>query len=362
MPEFWPFVPMPDLHEKYTWNTDIRSAPSGEIRDGLHNGQRIITYDYACPGAAAQSEVMIRAAAGSVFEVPIWSEAEKVGPIADTDTVIAGGQYAGYSGRAMVRESGQVLVVDVVQDGAQLNLSAPIGTAFTDATIAPVVTAFCPRGANLVKRRGGRMRAQVEFLVQESGWWPHSDFTTYQGLDYWPCAGVAINQLTGSVAQALEVIDSGMGVQALEGALDYPRARYSAEQVATDPEKIWAMKRWLYHLRGRDRAFWMPAWGGNVATTTEVAAGGTTLPIPAKGHVPEQFIGQHIALSNDQFRQVTSALKLGDVIYLTVPALSAPTDRVKLIRKMRLDADVIDMRHRLKFSAGYTAPLVEVPE
>ena len=81
--------------------------------------------------------------------------------------------------------------------------------------------------------------------------------------------------LAESIAQSVEYIDNGFGPIVIEPVLTHVQRRSTITLIDRGARR-WSRRRWLYSLRGRQRAFWLPTWGRELALQAPLASSSTS--------------------------------------------------------------------------------------
>lgn len=188
----------------------------------------------------------------------------------------------------------------------------------------------------------------------------------YRGRDVLMDPSILRQPLAETLSQSFDGVDSGLGPVIFEPLRDLVEHGSVLTLKDFGPEDSWSRRRWLYHLRGRARAFWLPSWGRELVLQQEALAGDDLL-IVAPRLEPSDWIGRHVLLDlpgQPVFRVITSAsldplgLRLGiDPLDRDVP-IATPGHLMTLVR---LDTDRIEIEHR-PAGTELSFPVLETPD
>lgn len=368
MPELWPFEPQAELTERLRWNTDVRQSPDDEQRDSLSPTQQRLGYGFLMTAEElAVATGLIEDTPGHEWLVPLWHEVQQIGPVADTDTVIAVDTDAAFvgGGKAVIYDSwSSFTVVDIDTIGVgDITLTDPVGVAYASPVVAPVRTALAPGGLSFERQYHNQVAAQMTFVASDPDQTAASPFAPYLGLDVVTDVSLATSPLSGSVLWPNEVIDNGFGsiaVVNLRNILDSRYAMNWMDETLADKKR---RREFLNHLRGRDRAFWLASRSREIRAAAPIGAFDGTLTIHPVLPDVTNYAGKHISIAGSIYREITGASVNGNLHNLSIAATGqAFTDpEICFLRRYRLDTDEIEITHSGE-RATANVPVVEVAE
>lgn len=368
----WPFPARQPLVEVLEWKTDVLETEGAEQRIALRTLPRsIITFTHMLDAAGmANAAELARAGFSGAWLVPLWHMARSVASAVDAaDMVIftdtTDGAFDGVS-RAVIATDGGV--AHRIEVGAvypdRIGLVSPTGVNLLHPVVAPAQPAIMTRALEIDRRRQGLGRVKAVFMLQNTVDLPAAGFPEYLGSGVLTDPAVLRQPLAESLGQSVEYIDNGFGPVVIEPVL----TRFRRQSIITLLDRGAARRTrrgWLYGLRGRQRAFWLPTWGRELVLQAPVASSATAITV-APAADPNDWIGRHIMFEDDAmpvFREITGAVYDALGIRLTIAATgdSLPaTTPVHLLLKVRLDTDRIELEHyttRTEFAAS----VIEVP-
>lgn len=163
----------------------------------------------------------------------------------------------------------------------------------------------------------------------------------------------------------MEYVDNGFGPVVVEPIRDLFERRDTITLKAQDAANRWALRRWLWSLRGRQASFWLPTWGNELQLRAPMSAGATLMRVAPIGPVA-QLIGRRIALEVGdalRFRTITAAIEDGLEHRLSLsssPGTPMPLGtKVHLMTLVRADTDRVEISHGVGASE-VSLPIVEV--
>ncbi|MEL6208674.1 MAG: hypothetical protein AAFR44_00525 [Pseudomonadota bacterium] len=313
MPELWDFAPLEPVIERLDWLTRILPGRGAEQRVALRGLPREVLVLRCRLDQAGRAEAIQRLRRGSAgkWTVPVWGRIGADGSLVNREAVLTG-------------------------------------------------------QAEVSRERRGRSVVALEFTLDAAADDGASPFAQYLGSDVVTDAHVLRQAAAEGVSQVVSYIDSGVGPIVPEIVRSYVQEPQTLSFVDHGHDARLRRRRWLYTIRGRQRAFWLPSWGGELVLQGDVGSGATVLSVAAVGN-PADLIGRHVMIDLPGapiFRRIDAASDAGGGVYsLTIAALGAAVPAATLVHLMtlvRLDTDQVEMRH-LTTRTETVAPVVEVP-
>lgn len=346
-----------------SWETDVRRAGSAEQRDSLRGARREFLHSYVRNGDMAAFEAAYRSNPIGEWLIADWPAASKAGAVLATDTVLAADVGAFWGDKALIWGSCDDYVVadiDSVGTGG-VALSTPVGQAFDNPTVAPVWPARALGGLTISRQNGRWASFGLNWLLTDHLEDEGQPFPQYLGFDFYLCATSAIEPLTGSHYRPVNVLDNAAGPIAVEPARDIADARYEISVIWPTRAETMENQMWFNRLRGRDRPFWVPSWGGSLALASPAGAGATSVLVAPNGQAPSDFTGRHVYFGADQFRQITASADEGGNIRLSFTgALASAATFPKLMRLVRMAGDRVEIGHVRGFYSATKFQVIEV--
>lgn len=360
-PVLFPLWPRPGARETLEWLTTVMISEDGtEERIEKRTAPRqAFTYSYFVP-YAYQARIKNIVYGGRKLEwyVPVWSQVQHVGVVADLATAIAcETRYSEFraGGYALLWESPdkcQVVQVASIPGAATLNLTDP-AMAFDDAWLAPVRLGRLASDPNRTFN-GKTSELEMGFDISDLAELTVPDPTQYLAADAYFDPGLLDG---GSQAERLmarvDVFDEGLGPLSYLTPWDFNRPQRVHRMMAEDAAEAWAIRQFLHRRRGRSVAFWQPSFEvdlrvastGNVTTNLIVTRDDFDLLAPERTHIAIETPTGWLP------RAITGTIDLGDgrlqlALDSTLGGIAASTiQRVSFMGLRRLDTDRVEIGH-----------------
>lgn len=372
MPRLWPFPVRQPVIEVLEWNTDTLITEAAEQRIALRTVPRsILTVSHLLNASdLARAAELARAGLVDKLTVPLWHLARPAAaPINVVDvTIFADTSQATFEapGQAVIAADGGegylVEVSAIFPD--RLELAVPAGVSLVHPVVAPVGIGILTRPLEIDRRRQGLGTVTGTFTLQTGTDLSASSYATHLGVDVLTDPAVLRQPLGETLGQTVEFIDNGFGPIVIEPLLTHVQRRSTITLIDRGARR-WSRRRWLYSLRGRQRAFWLPTWGRELALQAPLASSSTSVIVAATAD-PGVWIGRHVMFdisSGPVYREITNAVydALGIRLTIAAPGKSIPvTTPVHLLTKVRLDTDRIEIEH-FGNRSEFAASLIEIP-
>ncbi|MCV2877615.1 hypothetical protein OE699_02015 [Sedimentimonas flavescens] len=355
---------MPDIQETISWQTDIGRADVGEMRHSLRGGRGAYRYSFMRSGDYLAAEGLYRSAPLDDWLVPAWADAVKAGAVADTDLSVTANTSSEWGDKALIFGcSDDFVVADVASVGVgEITLSAAVGKAYDNPSVMPLHLAYISDVVNVRAITTRHVGIEMTFVRRDEMAEATPSYQQFGGLYFLPCASRPMQNLAGGIGWPVEVIDNEMGPVVLEQIRAQLEAYYSASMSFGSSADVKAFRAFLSAIRGRDGAFWVGSYGGALSFVVAPSAGATTLRIAPLLRTAADYVGRSVRVGNE-FRTITAASEFSATEHrLTVAALSATATTGRLLRKVRLESDAVELRHRRGLGARCTFTLAEVTE
>jgi hypothetical protein len=383
MPEsLWPFAAAQEITEVLEWRTDVLQSQAGEQRIALRSRPReIITLQHRCDALGmARAAELARAGFAGEWRVPLWHMA--VQPTGDvvqgaTDIAVDTSVADFRAGDAVVlavdgREASLAEIVDVEAD--RLILVEPLGARLPAAivaasriAVAPVRPGLLSAPVEIARRRQNDGMVTATFLLRDALDLTAPVLPTYLGRPVQTDPSLTRSSITASLRRAVEYVDNGFGPVVVEPLRDVFERGEAITLKAQGAAERWALRRWLWSLRGRQTSFWLPTWGRELQLRAAMTSGSTLMRVAPVAELAG-YVGRAILLempSGFRFRTINAAVADGADHRLTLSSsLGEPVaigTKVHFLTLVRSDADRIEIRHGA-VASEVTLPVVEVLE
>jgi hypothetical protein len=373
MPEVWPFRPLKLAYEQLGWRTDVNRTGNSEVRIAGRPARQSMVYSYSIRDPRmAEMERLIKAFPTTDWLVPVWwerTEAQAVSAAQDEFAVDWTEEYANVIVWAGCARFAVAEVYAYTMTGIQL--AAPIGQDFDKAVIIPLRTCIAPFGISGVAitkgtfTKPGANNATISFLSREP--MPEIAWTgaEFQSLPLIRVCDFSL-PLAYQVIPSINLVDSELGQVDPELFRSQVVSRYSMNFTKVR-DQVRTLNDFLLACHGKDNPFWISGWGNEFVLAVAATSAATSIDIrPAFGSLPA-YVGRHLCLDDgtQTVRTITAATQVGDFHRLSFSGAlgrDIPRARGSFLRKVRLDADQVEIEHVEGFSARVTVPLVEIPE
>lgn len=376
----WPFPAAQEITEVLEWRTDVLQARGAEQRIALRPRPReIVTVQHRLDtlGLARAAE-LVRAGFVGDWLVPLWHMA--VQPDADVaqgaieiivDTSVSDFRAGAALGIAVDGgEAAMVAIASVQPD--RLVLAELLGPQLPSAmvaarrvTVAPIRAGVLTSALEISRRRQNDGIATASFLLRDAPELTAPALPTYLGRPVQTDPGLIRAPITATLRRAVEYVDSGFGPVMVEPLRDVFERGEAITLKAQGATERWALRRWLWSLRGRQASFWLPSWGRELQLRSPMTSGSTLMRVAPVAELAA-YVGRAIMLEMPgglRFRTITAAVAEGADHRLTLSSsLGEPvslTTRVHFLVLVRSDADRIEIRHGA-VASEVTLPVVEV--
>jgi hypothetical protein len=381
MPEpLWPFPAAQEITEVLEWRTDVLQSQAGEQRIALRSRPReIVTFQHRCDALGmARAAELVRAGFVGEWRVPLWHTA--VQPTADvaqgaTEIIVDNAVVDFRVGDALAiavdgREPSLAEIAAIEAD--QLILVEPLGAQLPGAivaasriAVAPVRPGLLSAPVEIVRRRQNDGLVTVTFLLRDAPDLTAPVMPTYLGRPVQTDPSLTRSPITTNLRRAVEYVDNGFGPVVVEPLRDLFERGEAITLKAQGAAERWALRRWLWSLRGRQASFWLPTWGRELQLRAAMTSGSTLMRVAPVSELAG-YVGRAILLempSGFRFRTITAAVAEGADHRLTLSSsLGEPVaigTRAHFLTLVRSDADRIEIRHGA-VASEVTLPVVEV--
>jgi len=377
----WPFPPFDSFVEGLEFFTDVQRAFSEEQRIRLlatprrrfEHSLMLSTRDYE------RARLMMRGLHPQAFDVPDWSDFRACEAAAGA-TALAFDNTTPQLDETMDlilwQDTDTYELLDVSSASSSgLVLGAPIANAYPRGRVLRLLSCESNEGLSVEKPVGKLRSGQIEWVCYDDALASEDDstFGTYRTeylLD--DCPQVGDDALQESVARAFGIVDNMVARPFLDTVREQASEVFGlAWQPATRAE-AWSLRRKLYALRGRQKAFWLPSYNNGLELAANISAGAGTITIRnvelGTGY-PDGATDIYLQLRSGvaYARQVTSITPGSGTEVLditgTIPVAVTQSSIALFctLGRMRLAQDRIEWLHRPKVGPKVVAAVNEAP-
>ena len=381
-PPLWPFPAAQEITEVLEWRTDVLQARSGEQRIALRPRPReIVTLRHRLDalGMARAAELARTGFAGECH-VSLWHMALQ--PDTDLaqgateimiDTTVSDFRAGGLAAIGIDGGAAAPVEIAAVQPD-RLILAEPVALQLPATsmvarriTVAPIRAGVLTSAVEIARGRQSDGVASAAFLLRDAPDLTASVLPSYLGQPVQIDPSLVRGPLTASLRRAVEYVDNGFGPVVVEPMRDVFERSESITLKAQGAAARWALRRWLWSLRGRQASFWLPTWGNELQLRAAMTAGSVLMRVAPIAPLTS-YIGRRIVVEmpgSMRFRTVTSAIEDGPDHRLTLSSnLGVPVPvgaKAHFLTAMRSDADRVEIRHG-PVASEVTLPVIEVPQ
>lgn len=372
MADIFPFVPRVVAGEVMSFLTDIRKTPTGEARDSLRAGRRILRMDFSLDDSQnAMAESMFRLGAVNDWLVPVWPEITHYPvprPVGTLEFTVEYPSDYVVGGMAILR-LGEFIYeqAEVVTVGATSVTIKFASTIEADA-IVPLKAAYITGDLSGARWFSGHAVRKLEFEFRDTDDVAETPFAQYFGADLMADPSVIASPIDVKLSRERAFIDNASGPVVAEVMRDLIDGMTQIVHKDFGRADMVRRKRWFRHIRGRDRSFWLPTWGQDFSLLAPVLAGQSYIDVAAQYGDPINLVGQHILVDDGAGyfpRLVLAAAVTGGGWRLSIAPLGRDVSAdavVMSLRRMRFDADLIEMTLTGAHYMETRVPAVEVLE
>lgn len=382
MPELWPFPAAQEITEVLEWRTDVLQSQAGEQRIALRSTPReIVTFQHRCDALGmARAAELVRAGFVGEWLVPLWHMA--VQPTADVtqgateiiiDTTVA--DFRVVDAVAIAVDGREASLTEIAYvDADRLILVEPLGAQLPGAivaasriAVAPVRPGLLSAPVEIARRRQNDGMFTATFLLRDAPDLTAPALSTYLGRPVQTDPSLTRSPITSNLRRVVEYVDNGFGPVVVEPLRDLFERGEAITLKAQGAAERWALRRWLWSLRGRQASFWLPTWGRELQLRAAMTSGSTLMRVVPIAELAA-YVGRAILLempSGLRFRTIKAAVADGTDHRLTLSSsLGEPVTigtRAHFLTLVRSDADRIEIRHG-PVASEVTLPVVEVSQ
>jgi hypothetical protein len=381
-PRLWPFPAAENVSEVLEWRTDVLQARAGEQRIALRSLPReIVTFRHRCDALnMARAAELARAAFAGDWLVPLWHMAQQ--PMVDLvqgdleialNTSVADFRAEGFAAIAMDGGEAAPVEINAIQPdrlilAEPLVLQAPTMTVSAGrVTVAPLRIGILAAEVEFVRRRQNDGTVSATFLLRDAPDLTPPVIPSYLGSSVQTHPSLTRAPLSASLRRAVEYVDNGFGPVVIEPLRDVFERDETITLKTQGPAERWALRRWLWSVRGRQASFWLPTWGRELQLQAAMTPGSAQIRVAPVAELTA-YVGRKILLEmpgGPRFRTITAAVADGANHRLTISSnLGEPVPvgtKVHFLTLVRSDADRVEIEHGAVFSE-VTLPVLEVTE
>ena len=163
------------------------------------------------------------------------------------------------------------------------------------------------------RRRQNDGTVSATFLLRDAPDLAPPVLPSYLGSPVQTDPSLTRTPLSASLRRAVEYVDNGFGPVVIEPLRDVFERGETITLKAQGPAKRWALRRWLWSLRGRQASFWLPTWGRELQLQVAMTSGSAQMRVAPVAELTA-YVGRKILLEmpgGPRFRTITAAVAEG---------------------------------------------------
>jgi hypothetical protein len=234
-------------------------------------------------------------------------------------------------------------------------------------TVAPLRIGILASALEIERRRQNDGTVTATFLLRDVADLTPPVLPSYLGSSVQTDPSLTRAPLSASLRRAVEYVDNGFGPVVIEPLRDVFECGETITLKAQGPLERWALRRWLWSLRGRQASFWLPTWGRELQLQAAMTSGSAQMRVAPVAELTA-YVGRKVLLEmpgGPRFRTITAAVAEGSVHRLTISSnLGEPVTvgtKVHFMTHVRSEADRIEIQHGA-VASDVALPVVEVSE
>lgn len=281
----WPFCPLDNMLEGMEWRTNVLRAFSAEQRIRLRDTPvRTFNHNYAwSPADYEKARAMFRGQHPGPFELPDWPLSHRVSVQAGASSIVFDNRFPTLEigdSVAIIGDGYQELVISGSTE-AGITLSFPVSDDYDNAALVMLVEADVADGLGVSRSVQPIRQAQLEWTTHDTADWSDAGtFQSHRGLPVLAQAAcVGESAVTEALTKPFDAVDNGIARPYRDTTQEQPTQRLGAVWQPSTREEAFALRGWLYSLKGSQRAFWLPDFNGGLQLVGNIANGATSITI-----------------------------------------------------------------------------------
>lgn len=347
MPALWPYVPLPDILETIQFNTDVLKSASTEMRYSIRGGRQSFEYVYPRSEAFQEMEALFRSDPYGEWYVPVWTQVSRPGAVGSSDTSLSVDINHEWTDKVVIFGGcDDYVIADIDTVTTTVDLTAPVGQAFSDPAVMPVRTCLAPGGAKIARGTKRHTLAEIKWISVDEFGASGSSYATLNSLPFFKCSGAYVRPVSGQLVHPVEMVDQGFQQFDLVTLRDNLEMMKSVSVSMSDSDEKKAFRDFLGDIRGQDGAFWITDWEGKLTLLSNPLSGATTASVSPIFSDVADYVDRYMKIGDD-LRLITAASEISATEHeLTFSSLSADASTAHLLRKVRMDTDEFKITHR----------------
>lgn len=283
----WPFCPLDNMIEGLEWRANVLRSFSAEQRIRLRDTPvRVFSHSYAwTPRQYEKARAFFHGQHPGPFQLPDWPLAHRVSVTAGASAILFDNEFptleAGDS-VAIIQSCEQYQELTISgSSSVGITLSFPVADTYEDAALVRLLDADVAESLGVSRSVQPIRPAQLEWTAYDT--LDLSDDGTFQQHRGLPvlaqaaCVGEsAYNEI---LSHAFDAVDNGTARPYRDTLQEQAAQRLGAVWQPSEREEAFALRQWLYAMRGPQRAFWLPDFNQGIDILSGISSGATSITI-----------------------------------------------------------------------------------
>lgn len=290
----WPFCPAPIITESLEWRSAVLDAYSSQHVSALRTAPRQ-GFQFEHPFSFRQYEraqLLMEYAAHGDWDLPVWPERQRLTIGSGVSVIPIDTTTSDYreGGKALLWQSDEACEAIEIEalTADSITLVAPSSRAYMNGFCAPVRTARCVSGLQSARNVQPYQPASVDWMVYDGVDLAEDDsdalypiHRSHPVVTDPPCVGAGTVDM--GVSRALDVVDGDTGLPYFDTTSGRVTRPLGMGWMVSTLADLWALRRFLHALRGRQKGFWLPSWSRGLQLAATVSPADTTVTLLAVG-------------------------------------------------------------------------------
>lgn len=367
MPTLFPFEPVSGIQENIGYLTNVLSAFSEEQRIALRQEPRLnLRFDFDfTPGELSAAQQLVRENPLGEWYCPLWQYVQTVGDLASGATTINvdTSKAPWVVGQKIIVQSeynvAEEIEVSAIASGSLTFASPGLTQAYTNAIIAPVITAISVNGISVTRSDSFFISAAMTFLSWNYPFSRNSTYPQYKSIDVITERSVMTEDIPIVVSQNAALVENGLGAPEPVETESFVRVQSALNFTDYESDRL-VRRQWIDSLYGRQRPFWLPTWNDDFNLTADISGTDTVLQV---SETNSTAVGRSVLIETTSgaffYRDVSAVSDTSMTISASLGQSFTVAEIVVIcfIDQVRLSADSITLNHPSNVRTDVTLPV-----
>lgn len=375
----WPYKPKYPFKERYEWLTDIIQLFNGEQRIRLREFARqsvsfesdLSLADYSTAKAIANSWVH------RVFGVPIWTESKFLASLTAGSVIInVNTENCDFRSDDIILIWSSNKLFEAVEtttvSNSSISLKNPTLRSYSNCFIVPLRFGLALNGINFERDADSTISASTDFTVRNNiNIASIGTATQFMGKTVFLYDIVSSRSPTNKYTRQVDIFDNGSGPIEIDIKTGYVNRVSSIAIKVFGIEDVWRFKQLLHTFYGRQKSFFIPDWHSDFVILDDIGSTAGFIRVVSIGfslHYSAEFIFIKQVNGSMHFSRIIDSTDNGDgsetlqidqAFGQTI--LASNVHKAGILKHVRLDADKIDLTHKVSGEMDCAFSVKEVP-